>query len=105
MKRLLRRPDRRSWKCRATSFPPFASSSPSIGSRAQVRGRSCRRAFSSMRALESLLRLAPLLPLALPLTVAFKDLANAFDDDMGPVGAQPVSIRRELRVQVRREAH
>lgn len=58
-----------------------------------------------MSASVSVLQLGPLPPLTFPLAVAVEDLANAFDDDVGPVGAQPVRIRRDLRMEVRREAH
>ena len=48
-----------------------------------------------MSAFGAVLGLGPLPPLTLPLAVAVEDLANAFDDDVCPVGAQPVRIRRD----------
>ena len=58
-----------------------------------------------MSAFGSVLQLGSLPPLTLPLAVAIEDLANAFDDDVRPVGAQPIRIRRDLRMEVRREAY
>ena len=55
-----------------------------------------------MSAFGSVLSLGPLPPLTLPLAVAVEDLANAFNDDVRPVGSQPLRSRKRLSVTATR---